>query len=114
MWVMREFRKFAVDSISHSPEMKLEYLALDLTVERLVRRPPTKEAGKKAKGKEKDGGLSTSVGTANGEATESSDSDEDEEVGGKTGLKVETIDGIRFSDIDGVRIFEKDVLGGRL
>jgi hypothetical protein len=35
-------------------------------------------------------------------------------ISGKIGLKVETMDGLRFCDVTGVRIFEKDILGGRL
>src|SRR6266536_3734708 len=56
MWVMREFRKFAVDNISHNPDMKLEYLALDSSVERLVRRKvsTSKTEKKDQKGKGKD------------------------------------------------------------
>jgi len=144
LWVMREFRKFAVDNIAHNPDMKLEYLALDTSVERLVRRkqPKTgkeKAADKKGKGKAKgmdntskalaeliiglgssstwgDGGSSSSNGLATPvlfEWQESSD-DEDPVAISKTGLKVETIEGIRFCDVTGVRIFEKDVLAGRL
>ena len=41
-------------------------------------------------------------------------SDEEDEFLGKSGLKVETIDGIKFHDISGVKIFEKGILGGRL
>jgi hypothetical protein len=44
---------------------------------------------------------------------ESSD-EEDATSVHKTGLKVETIEGIRFCDVSGVRIFEKDILAGRL
>jgi hypothetical protein len=143
---MREFRKFAVDNIAHNPDMKLEYIALDTSVERLVRRkPPSKSAGKdkpadkKGKGKVQgmdntskalaeliiglgsssswgDGGSSN----ANGLATpvlfdwqDSSDEDEPASIG-KIGLKVETVEGIRFCDVSGVRIFEKDILAGRL
>jgi len=146
MWVMREFRKFAVDNVSHNPNMKLEYLALDTSVERLVRRKqPTKSAGKdkttdkKGKGKAKamdntskalaelimglgnsnfgDGGSSSISGLATPvlfEWQESSDEEENPGAIGKTGLKVETIEGIRFCDVGGVRIFEKDILAGRL
>lgn len=43
-------------------------------------------------------------------------SEEDEGWGpvGKAGLKVETVEGVRFGDVTGVRIFERDVVGGRL
>jgi hypothetical protein len=139
VWVMREFRKFAVDTVSHNPEMKLEYLALEDTVERLVRRTP-KKVDKKGKGKEKAGagrgkslaelallqhGIPQSpivgsnsllkLGFAASLAIDAGDSeDEDLEVGGKMGLRVETMEDIHFSDIPGVRIFEKGVLYDRL
>lgn len=160
MWVMREVRKFAVDSISHNPKMKLEYLALDTSVERLVRR--FKKLKRKSKGKSVDkgkgmgkdmqldvlngfpsfgdsgifdlganssssigGGPSSGVGGGGGvglfgteaESTEEESFVTDDDFAmftGKPGLRVETIDGIRFHDVVGVRIFAKDVLGGRL
>jgi hypothetical protein len=143
---MREFRKFAVDNIAHNPGMKLEYLALETSVERLVRRAPVQKVvvDKKGKGKEK---LSTKgktlaqlalaqhtswsstsgIGIGNagldglslapipGYPTSWDESDEDDlDIGGKMGLRIETVEGIRFSDVSGVRIFEKDILLGRL
>jgi hypothetical protein len=138
VWVMREFRKFAVDTISHNPDMKLEYLALGEAVERLVRQKPRK-VDKKGKGKAKQGGGGRknvadmfSPKKPSGSPIQSAvalqkigmvpappifwdDSDDDDlRVGGKNGLLVETVEGIEFSDIPGVRIFEKDVLCGRL
>lgn len=138
MWVVREFRKFTVDVVSHNPEMKLEYLALGNTVERLVRRTP-KKVDKKGKGKEKPAGRKgkslaelalfqsssapsnlvgsslLKLGIAPNLAIDWGNSDdEDLDVGGKMGLRVETMEDMHFSDIPGVRIFEKDVLHGRL
>ena len=43
---MRELRKFAVDCVSHHPSMKLEYIGLDHTVERLLRKPKKVKASK--------------------------------------------------------------------
>ncbi len=62
---------------------------------------------------------SASNGSASPLGPDWQDSSDDEEWGsssilGPTGLKVETVEGIRFCDIIGVRIFEKDVLTGRL
>lgn len=134
---MREFRNFAVDAISHNPHMKLEYLALGLGVERLVRQIPKK--ANKGKGKARQGSgrnksvadmlssqtpgvpasesalalLKMGFGSSLPNSLDDSD-DEDLRVGGKYGLIVETVHGIEFSDIPGVRIFEKDVLYGRL
>jgi hypothetical protein len=143
VWVMREFRKFTVDNVSHNPEMKLEYLALDTSVERLVRRKPkSKVKDKKGKGKDIDsislsvqhlsdvvmngpglgwGSGSDTLGGSlmNGYDWESSADDDANGLGMSaismtTGLRVETIEGIRFCDVVGVRIFERDVLSGRL
>lgn len=128
-WVIREIRKFAVDSVSHNPEMKLEYIALENTVERLVRRAKkTKPKGKgKAveKGKAKEtGGGTASEGTAFptldsilapapvSESSEDEALNSEDELG--PGLKLETLEGVRFYDIFGVRIFRKDVMMGRL
>jgi hypothetical protein len=128
-WVVREIRKFAVDSVSHNPEMKLEYIALENTVERLVRRAKkTKSKGKgkaveKGKGKETGGGT-TSEGPVFptldsilapppiSESSEDEGLNSEDEVG--PGLKLETLEGVRFYDIFGVRIFRKDVMMGRL
>ena len=63
-----------------------------------------------------DGGSGASNGTATPVLQEWHDSSDDEDGihSGQTGLKIETIEGIRFCDVVGVRIFEKDVLSGRL
>jgi len=136
-------RKFIVDMVANNPDLKLEYIALVDNVERLVRRKPTpksKLADKKGKGKASSKmdntskalaeliiGLGSSSswgdgsGASNGTATpmlEWQDSSDDEEMSinglSNPGLKIETIEGIRFSDVGGVRIFEKDIWAGRL
>ena len=122
--------------------MILEYIALDNSVARLVRRLPLpiQKVDYKGKGKEVSGslensskksytqmvlgsngswpdGASLALGLGASVSDEESEDDDGSEWGlsisGKT-LKVETIEGIRFCDVTGVRIFEKDVLGGRL
>ncbi|KAK0129413.1 hypothetical protein ONS95_001335 [Cadophora gregata] len=129
-WVMRECRKFAVDIVCHNPSMKLEYLALDQSVDRLVRRKPMlkPKVDKKGKGKEANWTSakalaelvmgSVAVATSGGWNEDSKydfpDSSDDEDGIVKTGLRVETIDGIRFSDVLDVRIFERDILTGKL
>lgn len=126
-WVIREIRKFAVDSVAHNPEMKLEYIALENTVERLVRRlkkPRSKGKGKAVeKGKGKDveiDPLSAVFPTLDSilsppvvsESSEDESVNSEDEVG--PGLKLETLEGVRFYDIYGVRIFRKDIMMGRL
>lgn len=123
-WVTRETKKFIVDSVAHNPLMKLEYIALGESIERLVRRfRAKKNVDKKGKGKAKAKAVESSKSMADllfgpdpvADLQPSSDDDADMlNFIGKFGLKIETIEGIRFSDITGVRIFEKDVLGGRL
>lgn len=134
VWVMREFRKFTVDIVSHNPDMKLEYLALDTSVDRLARRksaPPkkvVKNSKGKGKGKELDlvsakalaelalgnSGSNSSWGDSTNSYFDLADSSDDEDGLGKTGLKVETVEGVRFCDVTGVRIFEKEIITGRL
>jgi hypothetical protein len=134
-WVIREIRKFAVDSVSHHPEMKLEYIALENSVERLVRRVRKPKANTKGKdkGKAVDKGKSTAVppigSVANAyptianmldvqEADTVSSEDEsgcggsDDDMG--PGLKLETLEGVRFYDVYGVRMWRKDIMHGRV
>ncbi|KAG0649350.1 hypothetical protein D0Z07_4444 [Hyphodiscus hymeniophilus] len=147
MWVCREFRKFTVDNVSHNPAMKLEWIALDGSVDRLVRCAPVpkQKVDNKGKGKEVAGGSDSSMkktftqlvlgsggvwpdgtsmsanltaGMGSSGLGEDSDDDDGAEWGtgtiGKMFLRVETIEGMRFCDVTGVRIFERDVLSGRL
>jgi hypothetical protein len=134
MWVMREFKGFTKDNVAHNPDMKLEYLALQDNVDRLVRRSSSSpsKSSKKAKGKGKAKSDATKQmaemmlgvnntlggdGNANPMFEWQASSEEDEGWGapvGKAGLKVETVEGVRFGDVSGVRIFERDVVGGRL
>jgi len=128
-WVIREIRKFAIDSVSHNPEMKLEYIAVDNTVERLVRRvkkPKNKEkAAQKDKGKGKAKAV-TPLSTPSSfptldtmlapppdfDASDDESEESDDDLG--PGLKLETLEGVRFYDIYGVRMWRKDVMLGRL
>lgn len=57
---------------------------------------------------------SLSVPTATTRKFMDSSDDEDEYYRGKAGLKIESIEGIQFQDVPGVRIFEKDIICGRL
>jgi hypothetical protein len=123
-WVVREVRKFVVDSVSYNPEMKLEYIGLENSVERIVRRAPkskdvNKAADKKGKGKAVEKIESEAFPTLNSMLTpvvedSSSDDDDESDDGLIPGLKLETLEGVRFYDIYGIRIFRKDVMAGRL
>ncbi|KAI9848787.1 MAG: hypothetical protein M1838_000368 [Thelocarpon superellum] len=135
-WVMRELRKFAIDNVAHHPQLKLEYIGLDATVERLLRRP---RASKKRKGKPV--GVQNDVLVHDAGAATDSDSSSSSEIdcseeetlistdfnfttyglqhvhhGGEKQplLKIETLENVKFYDVYSVRIFRKDVMAGRL
>jgi hypothetical protein len=161
MWVIKEFRKFTMDSVAHDPASKLEYLALEKSVEQLVRKKKgagavgddrDAKSGKngaarknkgKGKGKGKKGfveavlgaegtwGLGLGAGIAadaewgdlgaglgadgwGDSASESESESEDGEGEGSGIWKVESVEGLKFCDVVGVRIFEKDVVYMRL
>lgn len=132
---MSEYHKFAVDAIAQVPESKLDYIALDNSVEYIVRRAPPKKVGgdDKGKGKAKQKKKNLYHYLASMDGTENldgitlvpslgmlidgyDDSDDDEPPGSETkkGLKVEGVIGERFCDINNIRIFQNDVLHGRL
>jgi hypothetical protein len=122
--------------------MKLEYIGMENTVERLVRRVKIPKSKDKGKGKAVDTGkavqqpdlpagalwandtievlddlepfptLNSMLKTPAEE--ESSDDESGDEDGLSPGLKLETLEGVRFYDVYGVRIFRKDVMAGRL
>jgi hypothetical protein len=138
------FLKFIVDIVSQNPNMKLEYIAIDQAIERLVLRSKAKSGKKsdkkstktKSKGKGKAAdmkhltdmvlgpGGSWPSGTNGSGASNSNvqydwqaSSDEESDpvpIVNKNGLKLETVEGIQFTDVSDVRIFEKDVISGRL
>jgi hypothetical protein len=138
IWVTEGFRKFTVDVVCHNPQMKLEYIAFDSNIERLVRRkaaPSTKISKGKGKAGQKANMLSellmsANIGSSSGSggaaipswevaiasnaADWDSSEDEDNDVTLAKGLKIETVEGQRFCDITGVRIFAKDILNGSL
>ncbi|KAH0566461.1 hypothetical protein GP486_000131 [Trichoglossum hirsutum] len=108
-WVVRELRNFAIDNIAHYPELKLEYLALDSTVERVIRKKVNPKRTKN---------LSSVEGLLEGKEMEAKDSetssdDENSDEDQQPGLKIETL-GVKFYDVYGVRIFRKDVKAGIL
>lgn len=119
VWVMRETKRFIIDNLSHFPDLKLEWLAIDEDehAERLIRwkAPPKDKKKAKAKGKEKD----TPLASMNGdqypvlslEPGVDSDSDDDD-IGG--GMRIETIDNIHFYDVWDVGIFKRNIVSGRL
>ncbi|KAK7982140.1 hypothetical protein PG988_004378 [Apiospora saccharicola] len=123
--VMRETRRFIVDTISHYPELKLEWLSIgdDDRAERIMRRtdlPNAKKKKTKDKGKDVASDSLANMGTEDGYPAfpddrwdEESDSDEDE-GNPPHWLKLDLIDGIAFYDVWGVKIFKKEIMAARL
>ncbi|KAK6603105.1 F-box domain-containing protein [Botrytis cinerea] len=114
MLVRNELRKFTMDSVAHNPECKLEYLAFKGSVSKIerIKKKVNRDilsfvemykANMKKLGVESDS---------------ESDSESEKlcsgEDGLNRGLKVQSLDGLMFHDVPGVRIFEKDVLWKRL
>ncbi|KAK0666090.1 hypothetical protein QBC41DRAFT_281609 [Cercophora samala] len=141
VWVMRETKKFLIDNLSHHPHLKLEWISIDDDdrVERLIRARDLprrkKEKGEKKKNQSATTGLgSTSSGLilpsietdgsgssawmdaigGNGSSDDSEDSGEEEDDERFRASKIETVGEMRFYDVYGVRIFEKEVVSGRL
>lgn len=120
VWVMRETKRFIIDNLSHFPELKLEWLAIDVDehAERLIRWKAPPKDKKKAKSKGK--GKATHSASTNGEQYPvlslepgaDSDSDDDDDIG--AGMRIETIDNIHFYDVWDVGIFKRSIVSGRL
>ncbi|KAK6202153.1 hypothetical protein LQW54_009022 [Pestalotiopsis sp. IQ-011] len=126
--VMRETRRFIVDTVSHYPEMQLEWIAMgdDHRADRIIRRERTdspRKLKKKTKGKQKESPTDSSgtwpasfpILPTDGWNDSSSESEpEDDLSGGYAYLKLDLIEGICFYDIWGIRIFKKEIVAARL
>lgn len=126
IWVMREILRFIVDNLSHNPELKLEWIAMeDERVDRVVR--PSEGPGEareaqpkkrsEGKGKNKAHGGTTLDGTypllpMDGLDSESDSDGEASDSG--TRLRFKTVGPLQFYDVWGVKIFEKEIRSGRL
>lgn len=151
VWVMRETKKFLIDNVSHYPDLKLEYIAIDEDdrVDQLVRvsakkaadgdddgeGPEGKDKKKDRKGKGKQKAATSSIpsldagssaadldvtaliaaelgdeGSSSG-SEEDSDDDEDDEF---LGQKIKTVEGLFFCEVEGITIFQKEIVAGRL
>ena len=124
IWVMRETLRFIVDNLSHHPELKLEWIAMeDDRVDRVVRPSELQQAGtegreKRDKSRDKGKAPATAAGDAFPalpmDALDSeSESDEDSFDSG-TRLRFKTMGPLQFYDVWGVKIFEKEIRSGRL
>ncbi|PFH59023.1 hypothetical protein XA68_12903 [Ophiocordyceps unilateralis] len=120
MGVIREILRFIVDNLSHHPQLKLEWIAIeDDHVDRVVR--PSKagdevaeaQPTKRAKAKGPVDGTYPPL-PADGLESQSESDDDDERCDGRTRLRFETVGPLQFYDVWGVKIFEKEVRSGRL
>ncbi|KAF7558822.1 hypothetical protein G7046_g5325 [Stylonectria norvegica] len=131
MWVMREILKFIVDTLSHYPALKLEWIAMeeDHRLHRIIRPTDEPKAAidgserniKKDKGKGKATANTSHLNTAFpmfpvdawGEESESEEETDDAFDSGKR-LRLKTVGPLQFYDAWGVRIFDKEIRSGRL
>lgn len=135
IWVMREILRFIVDNLSHHPELKLEWIAMENDrVDRIIRPSSSdkdgdsdSEGGDGELGKKKRSGSGNSVGKAKMqtdahdaypilpsiELDTDSESDEDSHDSGQR-LRFKTVGPLQFYDAWGVKIFEKEIRAGKL
>ncbi|EHK20372.1 uncharacterized protein TRIVIDRAFT_48522 [Trichoderma virens Gv29-8] len=128
IWVVREILRFIVDNLSHYPELKLEWIAMeDDRVDRVIRpsdetndTPDERKNNKRAKGKSKDKvPAATNLGPHNMFPplpldSLDSESDSDDEFNGGSRLRFKTVGPLQFYDVWGVKIFDKEIRSGRL
>jgi hypothetical protein len=116
----RESRKFTIDNITHIPELKIKYLAMDNIVFELARKPSyirdkekekgTAEADAKGKGKGKEKEVLGAYGDGDG-MTDGEEDFSDIESGT---LEMACVKHLKFSDLPSVTIFKKEVRTGKL
>jgi len=116
----RESRKFTIDNITHIPELKIKYLAMDNIVFELARKPSyfrEKEKAKaatdaqgKGKGKEKENEVLGAYGDGDS-MTDGEENFSDIEAGT---LEMACVKHLKFSDLPSVTIFKKEIRTGKL
>ncbi|KAK8929672.1 hypothetical protein VCV18_002336 [Metarhizium anisopliae] len=128
IWVMRELLRFIVDNLSHHPELKLEWIAMeDDRVDRVVRPSEcsadssSQEPMKRTKNKGKDKAHVPANGSSSQEypvfpleGLDSESESEDEGMDSGSRLRYKTVGPLPFYDVWGVKIFEKEIRSGRL
>ncbi|ORY65264.1 uncharacterized protein BCR38DRAFT_341568 [Pseudomassariella vexata] len=126
--VMRETRHFIIDTVSHYPQLQLEWISMgdEDKAERIIRKTDAQKKSKqdkdKGKGKTTANDLDAKPNSINPypilpvdglDVAESESEDEDDGLV-QPMLKLDLIDNIQFYDVWGVRIFKKEVLSARL
>ena len=127
IWVMREILKFMVDNLSHHPELKLEWIAMeDDRIDRIIRperNTSAEEGSHRNNGKEKistlghgndSNPLPMLLPTGGWPSESESDDEEDDAFNNGKRLRLKTVGPLQFYDVWGVKIFEKEVRSGRL
>lgn len=123
VFVVQELRRFAIDIMSCHPQHKLEYIGLGSAlaqITRFVKKSEAKAEGKKEKSKAKSfATLHTDpLSPIDIDGFGLSDSESDYESDGGiecgNGVKLKVSESIRFSEVEGVRIFMRDAVHGRL
>ncbi|KAH8172867.1 F-box domain-containing protein [Sarocladium implicatum] len=131
VWVMREILRFIVDNLSHHPELKLEWIAMENDrVDRIIRpsvghrdhdddSEGEDEVLEKLK-KSNEHSLGKAKLIANTqypimpsiELDTDSDSDDDHDSGQR--LRYKTVGPLQFYDTWGIKIFEKEIRAGKI
>lgn len=128
IWVMRELLRFIVDNLSHHPELKLEWIAMeDDHVDRVVRPAdmPDEASAEKPKKNSKSKGKGTGIVGLTGpgndafpilpvDGLESESESEDDVFDSGARLRFKTVGGMQFYDVWGVKIFDKEIRSGKL
>lgn len=116
--VVRETRQFIVDTMSQHPDLPLEWISMGEAdrAERIIRHPDMDENGsqtkrKKTKGKGKEVMVFPDDNYPYLPVEDESESEDDDD---QWRLKLELESAIPFWEVYGVRIWEKEVLSGRL
>lgn len=124
IWVMREILRFIVDSLSHYPQNRLEWIAMeDDRVDRVVRSPPDEDRQKRERKGKQAARAPAAPEIYNPSfpvlpslplGSDSDSDSEDEGTGHGAGLRFRTVGPMQFYDVWGVKIFEKEIRSGRL
>lgn len=121
---MRESLRFIADSLSHRPELKVEWIAMaDDGVHRIVRNSEdgkvvSQERSNRGNGRARAASFPASVSAAYpilpSIPTESDSDSDDEGFNDESLLRYRTYGPIQFYDVWGVKIFKKEIRTGCL
>lgn len=128
IWVMREILRFIVDNLSHHPELKLEWIAMeDDRVDRVVRpsESSTDSSSHEPMNRPKEKGKDKAHVSINGsspqaypmiplDGLDSESESDDEGIDSGSRLRFKTVGPLQFYDVWGVKIFEKEIRSGKL